>query len=512
MTMNDIGSRKWWALGALALSLMTVGLDLTILNVALPTLATELHASTGQLQWFADAYNLVLAAALLPAGLLGDRFGRKRMLLIALSLFGAASLACSFAETSGQLIAGRALLGLGAAALLPLSMSILPVLFTPAERPRALTIWVTANSLGIPLGPIVGGWLLDNYRWGSVFLINVPVVLIGLVAIAVLLPESRNPQRPRVDVPGVITSSLGLAGLTYGVIQGGENGWGEASTLLILAVALASLVAFVLRQLAETRRPDGQPLVDLALFRSPSFTWGGVLATLSTFAMFGVLFAMPQYFQALISADALGTGLRLLPIIGGLLVGAQLSDRIAPRVGPAVTVALGFVLLAGGLLAGATTGAHTGYGFAAGWMTVLGAGLGFALPAAMDVAIGALSPERSGVGSALLMALRQVGGTIGVAVLGTVLASGYRSALGDGVPEAARESVSAGVATAQQLGSPALLESVQSAFVEGMDAMLWVCGGVAVLAALLALRFLPRRRAAAAPLAETPESTHELAA
>jgi MFS transporter, DHA2 family, multidrug resistance protein len=511
MTLNDIGSRKWWALGALALSLMTVGLDLTILNVALPTLATELNASTGELQWFADAYNLVLAAALLPAGLLGDRFGRKRMLLLALSLFGAASLACSFAETSGQLIAGRALLGLGAAALLPLSMSILPVLFTPEERPRALTIWVTANSLGIPLGPIVGGWLLDHYRWGSVFLINVPVVLIGLVAIAFLLPESRDPRRPRIDVPGVITSSLGLAGLTYGVIQGGENGWGEASTLLTLAVALASLVAFVLRQLAETRRPDGQPLVDLALFRSPSFTWGGVLATLSTFAMFGVLFAMPQYFQAVISADALGTGLRLLPIIGGLLVGAQLSDRIAPRVGPAVTVALGFVLLAGGLLAGATTGADTGYGFAAAWMTVLGAGLGFALPAAMDVAIGALTAERSGVGSALLMALRQVGGTIGVAVLGTVLASGYRGALGDGVPEAARESVSAGVATAHKLGSPALLESVQSAFVQGMDAMLWVCGGVAVIAAVLALRFLPRTRAGSAPLAETPESTHELA-
>ena len=279
-TQSDIGGRKWWALGALALSLMTVGLDLTILNVALPTLATELHASTGELQWFADAYNVVLAAALLPAGLLGDRFGRKRMLLLALSLFGAASLACSFAESSGQLIAGRALLGLGAAALLPLSMSILPVLFTPAERPRALTIWVTANSLGIPLGPIVGGWLLDNHRGGSVFLINVPVVLIGLAAIAVLLPESRDPRRPRIDVAGVITSSLGLVGLTYGVIQGGEHGWGEPGTLLTLAVGIASLGAFVLRQLREARRPGGQPLVDLALFRSPRFTWGGVLSTL----------------------------------------------------------------------------------------------------------------------------------------------------------------------------------------------------------------------------------------
>jgi EmrB/QacA subfamily drug resistance transporter len=391
-------------------------------------------------------------------------------------------------------------------------MSILPVLFTPVERPRALTIWVTANSLGIPLGPIVGGWLLDHYRWGSVFLINVPVVLIGLVAIAVLLPESRDPRRPRIDVAGVITSSLGLVGLTYGVIQGGENGWGEPSTLLTLAIGIVSLIAFVRRQLSETRRPNGQPLVDLALFRSPSFTWGGVLATLSTFAMFGVLFAMPQYLQAVIGADALGTGLRLLPIIGGLLLGAQLSDRIAPRVGPAVTVAIGFALLAGGLLTGATTEIDSTYGFAAAWMTVLGAGLGFALPAAMDAAIGALSPERSGVGSALLMAMRQVGGTIGVAVLGTVLASGYRDALPDAAPDAARESASAGAVVAHQLDSPALLHSLQSAFIEGMDAMLWVCGTVAAVGVVLALRFLPRQRSAPVPHAETPESSHEPAA
>src|SRR5262245_32821229 len=224
-TATDIGRRKWWALGALALALMTVGLDLTILNVALPTLATELHASTSQLQWFADAYNLVLAAMLLPAGLLGDRFGRKRMLMLALGLFGAASLACSLAATPGQLIAGRAVLGLGAAFLMPLSMSVLTVLFTDEERPKAITAWVTANSLGIPLGPVVGGWLLDHYHWGAVFLINVPVAVVGFIAIAFLLPESRNPQRPRIDLIGVIASSVGLVALTYGVIEAGENGW-----------------------------------------------------------------------------------------------------------------------------------------------------------------------------------------------------------------------------------------------------------------------------------------------
>ncbi len=254
----DSGRRKWYALGALALSLLVVGLDLTVLNVALPTLATDLGASTGQLQWFADSYNLVLAAALLPAGMLGDRFGRKKMLLIALSLFGAASLACSFATSAGELIAGRAVLGLGAAGLMPLSMAVLPVLFTPEERPRALTIWITANSLGIPLGPIVGGWLLDHYHWGSIFLINVPVVIVGLVAIAFLLPESRNPVRSRIDVLGVVTSSLGLVGLTYGIIEGGEQGWTDPVTLIALAIGLASLAGFV----AWQRRTE-HPLVDL---------------------------------------------------------------------------------------------------------------------------------------------------------------------------------------------------------------------------------------------------------
>src|SRR4051812_19734079 len=355
--------RKWWALGALALSLLVVGLDLTILNVALPTLATELDASTGQLQWFADAYNLVLAAALLPAGMLGDRFGRKRMLLIALALFGAASLACSFATTSGQLIAGRAVLGLGAAFLMPLSMSVLPILFTAEERPRALMIWVTANSIGIPLGPIVGGWLLDNYHWGSVFLINVPVVLIGLVAVAVLLPESRNPQRRPLDLVGVLLSSVGLVGITYGVIEGGENGWTEPLTLLILAAGVVAIGAVVAWQ-----RHTSHPLVDLGLFRSRGFTVGAALATLAMFCMFGVLFATPQFFQAVLGADALGTGLRLLPVIGGLLVGARLADKLAPRIGARITIAAGFSLLAGGLLLGATTAPDGGYGFAATWL------------------------------------------------------------------------------------------------------------------------------------------------
>jgi len=505
-----MGTRRWWALGALALSLLVVGLDLTVLNVALPTLATDLHASTGQLQWFADAYNLVLAAVILPAGMLGDRFGRKRLLLGALVVFGIASAACAYATSPAGLIAARAVLGVGAAFLLPLSVSVLPVLFSPVERPRAIAVWATANVIGIPLGPILGGWLLDRYWWGSVFLINLPVIVAALVAVALLLPESADPAPPRFDLFGVAASGAGLIALTYGMIEAGEKGWGSPATVGTALAGLAALAVFGWWQ----RRTD-HPLVDLSLFRSASFTWGAVLATLTTFAMFGLLFAMPQYFQAVGGADSLGTGLRLLPIVGGLLVGARLSSRLAPGIGAKATVAVGFGLIAAGLAAGATTGAHSGYGYAAGWMAVAGAGLGFALPAAMDATMSALTAERSGVGSALVMALRQVGGTIGVALLGTVLNAGYRGRLDlAGLPGTAadtvRRSVSAGVATAERLGSVPMRDSVRAAFVHGMDTMLWVCGGVAVLGLVLSLAFLPRSAAGGQPAVQQPESGHDV--
>src|ERR1700728_1797549 len=227
--MISSDNRRWWALGALALSVLVVGLDLFVLTLALPTLSADLHASTSDLQWFVDSYSLVLAAAILPAGLLGDRLGRKKILVPALVLFGLASLACAYSHSSGELIAARAVLGLGAAVILPLSLAVIPVLFTPAERQKAIAVVMSAVFIGYPLGPILGGWLLDNFWWGSVFLINVPVIAIALVAVALLMPESRSEQRPRLDVIGVAISSLGLTGLVYGVIKAGENGWTDVT-------------------------------------------------------------------------------------------------------------------------------------------------------------------------------------------------------------------------------------------------------------------------------------------
>ncbi len=517
--MAENPARRWWALVAIAASVLVVGLDLTVLNLALPTIATDLHASTSDLQWISDAYSLVLAAAILPAGLLGDRLGRKKVLLGALILFGASSAACAYATSTGELIAGRALLGVGAAAIFPLSLSVIPVLFAPEERQRAIALMASATFISFPIGPIVGGYLLDHFWWGSVFLINVPVVVLALIAVAILLPESRSALRPSVDILGVILSSAGLAGLTYGFIKAGQDGWTDGAALGTIAAGVAVLAVFVAweRWLTGRSGEDGsyrggkiRPLIELRLFRSAGFTWGTILSTLVSFAMFGIFFAMPQYFQEVRGVNAMGSGLRLLPMIGGMVIGMIGSTRLAsPRktaAGPARAplasakglVTVGFTIMAITLAFGATTTVSSGTWFAAGWFAAFGFGLGLAMPQTMNAALSALSAERSGSGSALISAMRQVGATIGVAVLGTVLESVYRGHLDvTGLPAAAataaKSSVVAGVAVAHELGSAALLDSVRHAFVQGMDTMLWICGGIALASAILALLFLPRR-------------------
>jgi len=491
---------RWWALAALSLSTIAIGLDSTVLSVALPTLAGDLAASTGDLQWFTTSYLLVLAAALLPAGMLGDRFGRKRMLLGALILFGAASAACSYAATSGQLVAARAVLGLGAAVIMPLSSAVLTVIFEPHERGRALTVWVTANTLGIPLGPLVGGYLLDHFWWGSVFLINVPLVIAGIVAVALWVPESHGDRQRRFDPLGVVLSAAGLVALMYGIIEAGERGWTDARSLVTTAAGLVLLAAF-----AWWQRRAQAPLVDLALFRSRGFTGGSLLATIASFAMFGLLFALPLFFQEVGGHDAFGTGLRLLPVIGGLMVGARIGGRLEARLGARVIVTAGLVLIAGGLLLGTATGPRSGYGFVAAWISLAGVGLGLTMPPAMNAALGALSRERSGVGSGLIQAMRQVGGAIGVAVLGTVLNAVYRDGLdGSRLPGAARESVSAGVAAAGRLGDPGLLDVVRSAFTDGMSVTMLVAAAVAMCGAVLSMLFLPGRPARPAGAPDVP--------
>jgi len=457
---------RWWALGATALSLLVVGLDMTVLNVALPVIASDLHASTSQLQWFADSYLLVLAAVMLPAGMLGDRMGRKGLTVGALVVFGAGSLWCACAGSPAALIAARCVLGLGAAALIPLAMSAVVVLFEPEERPKAVLVLSLSTMVGLPLGPILGGVLLQSFWWGSVFIINVPVVVVALAAVARFLPAGGVEQESRgFDGLGVALAAVGLVAVTYGVIEGPERGWTDPVTLACLVggvVVLASFLAW------ERRLTDAIPVFDYDVWAHLSFRWGSVTAAVASMSLFGVFFTMPQYFRLVLGADALGTGLRTLPLVLGMLVAMQLSNRVGARVPAGVMAAGGSLLVAAGMAIGATTELGDGFGRAAVWTALVGIGFGAALFAAQTAALMSLPRARAGTGSALVQTLRQVGSVLGIAILGAALNAHY-TGVGD----------------------------TSAHFVDGMDLALWVSAGISVVAALVAAARLPRSRAEA---------------
>lgn len=485
-------SRRWWAIAALVPAVLAGGIDVIVLNLALPTLAEAFGAGSGELQWFVAAYSLAFAAALLPGGMLGDHFGRRRVLVAGLATFGIASVVCAFAPSATVFIAARAALGVGAALIVPMVLGVLPVIFPADERPRAVAIVTAATAAGITIGPIVGGWLLSNSWWGSVFLINVPIVGLALLAVMAWLPESRSAERRRLDVIGVLGSSFAPAALTFGLIEASQTGWTDTSTVTPLAVGLVALVVLGWWESRIT-----EPLIDLQLFRSRAFLWGTVLSTLVSFLMFAVIFVAPQYFQAVLGVDAQGSGLRLLPLVLGLFIGAGAAQRLARRIGLKVVIASGFALMVAGLGLGATTGVRSGDVFAAGWIGLSGLGIGFALPTAMDAALGTLSTDRSGIGSAVVQGARMIGTTFGVASLGSVLSTVYRDRVDvSGLPgpaaDVVREGVAGGLGIAQELGVPALATSVRVAFVAGMDAMLLVNAGLAILGVILAGVMMPR--------------------
>jgi len=498
-TRNAGRPGPWWALAALSLAGLTIGIQSTVINIALPQLSTALHATTGQLQWIASAFTLVAGVGMLPAANLGDRYGRKRLLAGSLVLYAAAAGWCALSGSAGELIAAQAVVGLAGAALLPLGFAMLPTLFPEdGQRAKAVLIWTAASVAGLPLGPIVGGLLLDHFWWGAVFLPNAGLALAGAAAVAVFVPEARSSRPVALDVPGAVLSSAALAGVIYGFINAGQHGWGSVGTWAPILAGAALLAGFV-----AWERRSAHPLIQLSLFRNGNFVWGTVHATIANFAFYGLLFAVPQYFQSVDGISPLGTGIRLLPMILGLVVGTQFAGLLAKRSGTGIVIAAGFALAAAGLAAGATTGTGTGYGFAAGWIALLGLGGGLALPTAMNAALGALSAERAGAGSGLMQAMRQVGGAIGVAALGTVLSSGYRAGVQTGhlpapLAGAARDSVAAGIAVARQLHDTGLAQVVRAAFVHGMDRTLIVSAVVVAVGAVLAALFLPRRHTSSA--------------
>lgn len=496
------GSKRWWALAAVVLSALVIGLDITILVTALPTLATTLGASTSQLQWFSDAYTLALGGLLLPAGVLGDRFGRRRLLLVGLALFGTSSIAASQLDSATGLVWMRALMGVGAAIILPLSLSILPSLFSEQERPRAVALATAGAFLGLPLGPLLAGWLLTHFAWGSIFLINAPVVVIALVGVWFLVPESRDPEAPRLDVVGAVLAVSGVTALVYGIIEEPGNGWSDPRVLGGLlggAVILAAFIAWDLRA-----RP---PLVDLHLFLNPRFTWSTVAFTVAGFALTGVLFILTPYLQIVQGNDAQGTGIRLLPMIAAIMAGGLVSDRLTARLGAKNVVAGGLLVTGAGLVVLSRVGPDSGYGLVAAALAVMGLGMGLALPTAVDAVLGALPPAQTGAGTALSRTLQQVGASFGVAILGSLLNSAFRSSLAGhlvGLPAqlriAAQSSVAGAAAVAEHLPGHSgdnLVRAAHVAYADGMSEVVLVCAGLMAVGAVLVALFLPARAAPA---------------
>ncbi len=479
---------------------MVVGLDATILNVALPTIAGSLGAGTSGLQWIVDAYVLAFAGLMLPAGLVGDRYGRKRVLLVGLGLFAVASVICAQAGSVGGLIVGRVALGVAAAMVMPLSIATVAVLFGPRDRPRAVAAITVAMGLGLPLGPVIGGLLLDHFSWSAVFWLNVPLIAVVIPAAAAWLPESTNPDSPPIDVLGAGLAAASVVALVFAIVQAPSWGWTAPPTIAMLAVAALMSAAFLARERRGVRR-----LVDPALFADPRFTWGTVAGVVTMFALFGILFTVPQFLQAVLGYDALGTGLRMVPLMAGLAAAAPLATAVDRRWGSRVPVAGGLLLLAGVLAATSQSTPETDSIVLGGVLAVGGFGIGLAMIPAMEAVIGAVPGGELGMGAAVNTTLRQLGGALGVALLGSLLSTVYAHqvdpALAQLPPEAAdlaRRSIVGADAAAAQLhdAGDALRVAASEAFTAGLGAVGLACATVVGAGALLVLRFLPARPAA----------------
>src|SRR6516164_1866190 len=505
---------------ALLLAAFLVNLDTTMVNVALPAMVRELHATTTELQWVVDAYNLVFAALLLTFGSLSDRFGRKGMLLTGLAVVGTATLAGGFTTDPAQLIAARAVMGLGAAMTFPATLSLISNVFTErTERARAIGLWGAIGGVAIAMGPIVGGWLLEQYSWASIFIAMAPVAAVAAVLVALAVPTSKDPDAAAVDVPGLVLSSATMALLVFTIIEAPAYGWAAGRSVAGFAASAVLLAAFIARE-----RRAAHPMLEVGLFRNMRFSAASGAVTVSFFTLFGFIFLIAQYFQFVRGYGPLSTGVRLLPVAVSVGVGSVAGTQLAVRAGTKLIVTTGLVAIAGfyGWVA-ATTSATTSYGIIAAQMVVYGLGMGLTSAPATESIMGAISTAKAGVGSAVNDSTRLIGGTLGVAVIGSVYLSVYGTRLTATMPAAvpgriaaiAHQSVGAAYLAAGKiaaLGHPALGLALHhastNAFLRGLTIGALVAGGVAAVGAVLAVRFLPAQPAPpVSPTAKETETT-----
>ncbi len=497
---NRAGSRRWWTLLVLCLSLVIITLDNTILNVAIPTLVRDLHASNNQLQWIVDSYVLVFAGLLLTAGSVSDRFGRKGALNAGLLVFAAGSVASALAGTATTLIFTRGVMGLGAAFVFPSTLSILTNVFTdPTDRAKAIAVWAGMAGVGIALGPLTGGWLLQHFYWGSIFLVNLPIVALALIGGRVFVPTSRDPDAGRADPAGALLSLVGLVALVFGIIQGPDHGWTSAEILGSFAVALVALATFVVVELRSAH-----PMLDLAIFRNPRFTAASLSVTVVYFCLFGTIFVMTQHLQFVLGYSPFAAGIRVLPFALVLVPVANLTPRLVHAFGARAVIATGLAVVALSLAVRAGASVHSHYDFLLVCSVLFAAGMGLTIAPATASIMGSVPKEKAGVGSAVNDTTRQVGGALGVALLGSVFSSGYRSTLAlrapRGVPAAAlqasRASIGAAIDAGRQVGGHAgaqLVDAARHGFIHGADVVSVIAAVVAVVAAAVVMRVLPGR-------------------
>jgi EmrB/QacA subfamily drug resistance transporter len=511
--------KRWWTLAVLCLSLLIVFVGNSSLNVTIPTLSRVLGASTAQLQWVIAAYSLVFAGLLFSTGALGDRFGRKGALQLGLGIYLTACILATMSDAMWQLIGCRAVMGIGAAFIMPSTLSILVNVFPPEERTKAIAIWASVTGAAGAIGPVASGWLLGHFWYGSVFLVNVPILLTALIAGWFLVPKSKDPQEAQLDPLGALLSIVGIVALVYGLIQAPEDGWASPATLLAFAVAAIILGLFVLWELHVD-----EPMLDIRYFKNPAFSAGTGGMILIFLSMYGVMFMMTQYFQLIHGYSPLGTALRLLPMAPIMIIVSPLTPRLIARFGANRVVAVGMCSIAGGLLMFRVLTPTTSYWYMFIALIPLVSGMALSMSPMTASIMSAVPPRRAGAGSAMNDASRELGAALGIALMGSLAASAYTNNLSKAtahlpasIQAQANKSLADALSAADKLGGAAghaLTAAAQHAFIDGIQLAVTGSALLAVFAAVVTFFKLPshpEHTEAGVEVAETPIEAAELA-
>ena len=506
---------RWLVLAVMSVGTLIVFIDNTVVNTALPAISVDLGASISTLQWVVDGYVLALAGLLLLGGSLGDRFGRKRWMIVGLVVFGGGSVGAALSETATSLIVFRGVQGLGAALVLPATLSILTNVFPRGERARAIGIWTAVGALGIGIGPVLGGWLVDNIGWSAVFWLHIPVLAIALAGMR-FVPESRDERALRLDIPGAILGTSGLIALVYGIIQGPEAGWSSVEIVGSFALAVVLLTAF-----AIVERRSSAPMLPLQFFKQKDFTGAVLTLGMIIFGMLVTFFFLTQFFQIVQGRSAFQAGLLIIPASVGMMMGAPLSGMLVKKIGPrylvlamAGAMITGLVLLGGIEIDSSTLSIIIPLG-------IFGFGAGLGMPALTDTVMAAVPESDAGIGSAVNDVSRELGGALGIATIGSVVSSIYRSnvtdrlsgVLPDELVELAGEGV--GVASAVAGDLPAevgatLLAQTNAAFVDAMNTGFTISAVILAGAVMIAVTLIPRKMRTEQATAEEARSSQDL--